>query len=127
MTLSVATSRAEMERLGASRDGWQPIQVTICGGGNGAHVAAGFLASHGIRCVAGRRGAGVGWAPARGVLYCSLCSRASLVRVLPTRRVQQPVLLVVFRGTQPACCGNLLNCLAPLFLAPRKSLQGTDV
>lgn len=56
MTLSVATSNAEMERLSASRDGWKPIQVTICGGGNGAHVAAGFLASRGIRCVSGREG-----------------------------------------------------------------------
>lgn len=51
MTLSVADSSAEVERLNASRDGWKPIQVTICGGGNGAHVAAGFLASRGIRWV----------------------------------------------------------------------------
>ncbi|CBN79046.1 possible NAD/NADP octopine/nopaline dehydrogenase [Ectocarpus siliculosus] len=49
MTISVATSSAEMERLSAAREGWRPIQATICGGGNGAHVAAGFLASRGIR------------------------------------------------------------------------------
>lgn len=49
MTLSVATSSAEMQRLDAAREGWKPVQVTICGGGNGAHVAAGFLASRGIR------------------------------------------------------------------------------
>ncbi|CAN0080738.1 unnamed protein product [Ectocarpus sp. 8 AP-2014] len=49
MTISVATSSAEMERLSAAREGWRPIQATICGGGNGAHVAAGFLASCGIR------------------------------------------------------------------------------
>ena len=49
MTLSVAQASAEQERLSASRDGWKPLQVTICGGGNGAHVAAGFLASRGIR------------------------------------------------------------------------------
>ncbi|CAM9402274.1 unnamed protein product, partial [Hapterophycus canaliculatus] len=49
MTLSVATSSAEMQRLDAAREGWKPVQVTVCGGGNGAHVTAGFLASRGIR------------------------------------------------------------------------------
>ena len=60
MTLSVATSNAEMERLSASRDGWKPLQVTICGGGNGAHVAAGFLASRGIRFVSRLERGGLG-------------------------------------------------------------------
>lgn len=49
MTLSVAQASAEQERLGVGSDDWKPRQVTICGGGNGAHVAAGFLASRGIR------------------------------------------------------------------------------
>lgn len=60
MTLSVADSTAEIEGLSASREGWKPIQVTICGGGNGAHVAAGFLASRGIRYR--RRGVSKCWA-----------------------------------------------------------------
>lgn len=44
MTLSVATARNELTR---SFEGETPI-VTICGGGNGAHVTAGYLASKGI-------------------------------------------------------------------------------
>ncbi|CAM9247333.1 unnamed protein product [Sphacelaria rigidula] len=49
MTLSVAQASAEQDRLLAAREGWKPLQVTICGGGNGAHVSAGFMASRGIR------------------------------------------------------------------------------
>lgn len=47
MTLSVATARAELQRQlpSAAAVG----TVTICGGGNGAHVAAGYLAAKGIR------------------------------------------------------------------------------
>ncbi|CAM9483320.1 unnamed protein product [Choristocarpus tenellus] len=49
MTLSVAQAYAEQERLQESQGRYRPTQVTICGGGNGAHVASGFMASLGIR------------------------------------------------------------------------------
>lgn len=45
MTLSVATARNELaKRIVEKKD----YVVTICGGGNGAHVAAGYLSSKGI-------------------------------------------------------------------------------
>ncbi|KAG5183184.1 NAD/NADP octopine/nopaline dehydrogenase [Tribonema minus] len=49
MTLSVAQAAESIKALKASVEGWRPRQVTICGGGNGAHVSAAFLASLGIR------------------------------------------------------------------------------
>jgi hypothetical protein len=50
MTLSVAQASEHLRKLAASAgEGWRPRQVTICGGGNGAHVSAAFLASQGIR------------------------------------------------------------------------------
>ncbi|KAF0682814.1 Aste57867_25113 [Aphanomyces stellatus] len=49
MTLSVATARAQLNKqLKQSPNATSPV-VAICGGGNGAHVAAGYLASKGIR------------------------------------------------------------------------------
>lgn len=47
MTLSIESARACVESLQQSKP-YQGI-VTICGGGNGAHVAAGYIASKGIR------------------------------------------------------------------------------
>ncbi|EQC33618.1 hypothetical protein SDRG_08723 [Saprolegnia diclina VS20] len=47
MTLSVATARAQLAKHTSSSTS-SPI-VAICGGGNGAHVAAGYLASKGLR------------------------------------------------------------------------------
>ncbi|CAK4075033.1 unnamed protein product [Aphanomyces euteiches] len=47
MTLSVATARAQLKKNVKSST-TSPV-VCICGGGNGAHVAAGYLASKGIR------------------------------------------------------------------------------
>jgi opine dehydrogenase len=47
MTLSVATARAQLKQQ--QLDGRALGTVTICGGGNGAHVAAGYLASKGVR------------------------------------------------------------------------------
>ena len=44
MTFSVARAHAELQKFTKSKD----ITVTICGGGNGAHVASGYLSSHGI-------------------------------------------------------------------------------
>jgi len=56
MTLSVAQADQILkqqlgERPGLSLQGTSklPRQITICGGGNGAHVSAGYLASKGIR------------------------------------------------------------------------------
>ena len=49
MTLSVSQADAMMRGLHAKLEEWMPRQVTICGGGNGAHVSAGFMASQGIR------------------------------------------------------------------------------
>lgn len=48
MTLSVATARAQLEKQLPSA-GAIVGTVTICGGGNGAHVAAAYLASKGMR------------------------------------------------------------------------------
>nr|CCA22839.1 conserved hypothetical protein [Albugo laibachii Nc14] len=47
MTLSVESARESVRSLQQS-ESYRGL-VTICGGGNGAHVAAGFLASKGIR------------------------------------------------------------------------------
>ncbi|CAM9401305.1 unnamed protein product [Phaeothamnion confervicola] len=49
MTLSVAQADAMLQKLSNSLERWTPQQVVVCGGGNGAHVSAGFLASRGIR------------------------------------------------------------------------------
>lgn len=55
MTLSTAQAdqilkQRVLERSGAPGVGPAlPRQVTVCGGGNGAHVCAGFLAWRGIR------------------------------------------------------------------------------
>lgn len=43
MTLSVATSRKQLQNANFDKN----LAVAICGGGNGAHVAAGYLASIG--------------------------------------------------------------------------------
>ncbi|RLN96080.1 hypothetical protein BBJ28_00005058 [Nothophytophthora sp. Chile5] len=48
MTLSVATARAELQKRVPSAAASVGV-VTICGGGNGAHVAAAYLASNGVR------------------------------------------------------------------------------
>ncbi|KAF1329785.1 Octopine dehydrogenase, partial [Globisporangium splendens] len=49
MTLSVATARAHLEKQLPKAAGSSVIgTVTICGGGNGAHVAAAYLASKGV-------------------------------------------------------------------------------
>ena len=48
MTLSVATARAQFEKQ-VRHESAALGTVTICGGGNGAHVAAGYLASKGVR------------------------------------------------------------------------------
>jgi hypothetical protein len=48
MTLSVATARAQMKKNVNNASTTSPV-VAICGGGNGAHVAAGYLASKGLR------------------------------------------------------------------------------
>lgn len=48
MTLSVATARAELKQRVPSTAAGVGV-VTICGGGNGAHVAAAYLASNGVR------------------------------------------------------------------------------
>ncbi|KAH7481717.1 Tauropine dehydrogenase [Phytophthora ramorum] len=48
MTLSVATARAELKQRVPSAAAAVGV-VTICGGGNGAHVAAAYLASNGVR------------------------------------------------------------------------------
>ncbi|RHZ18372.1 hypothetical protein DYB31_004662 [Aphanomyces astaci] len=47
MTLSVATARAQLKK-NVKTSSTTPV-VCICGGGNGAHVTAGYLASKGIR------------------------------------------------------------------------------
>lgn len=51
MTLSVATARAQLEKQLSSPSSASATigTVTICGGGNGAHVAAAYLASKGVR------------------------------------------------------------------------------
>ncbi|GMF21880.1 unnamed protein product [Phytophthora lilii] len=50
MTLSVATARAELaQRVPSAAAAAAVGVVTICGGGNGAHVAAAYLASNGVR------------------------------------------------------------------------------
>lgn len=50
MTLSVASARAQLERhVPAAADKAAVGTVAICGGGNGAHVAAAYLASQGVR------------------------------------------------------------------------------
>lgn len=49
MTLSVATARAQLERHVPSGAAASVGTVTICGGGNGAHVAAAYLAYKGVR------------------------------------------------------------------------------
>jgi len=49
MTLSVAQASKEIAALKEQSNRFKPYQVTVCGGGNGAHVASGFLASQGIR------------------------------------------------------------------------------
>uniref|UniRef100_K3W9S0 Opine dehydrogenase domain-containing protein n=1 Tax=Globisporangium ultimum (strain ATCC 200006 / CBS 805.95 / DAOM BR144) TaxID=431595 RepID=K3W9S0_GLOUD len=49
MTLSVATARAQLEKQLPKTAGSSAIgTITICGGGNGAHVAAAYLASKGV-------------------------------------------------------------------------------
>ncbi|OWZ02762.1 hypothetical protein PHMEG_00025617 [Phytophthora megakarya] len=48
MTLSVATARNELKQRVPSALASVGV-VTICGGGNGAHVAAAYLASNGVR------------------------------------------------------------------------------
>lgn len=48
MTLSVATARAQLERRVPSASA-KVGTVAICGGGNGAHVAAAYLAHKGVR------------------------------------------------------------------------------
>ena len=55
MTLSVAQAEETLKRhlegvgAGAVGKGLLPRQVTICGGGNGAHVTAGYLGWKGVR------------------------------------------------------------------------------
>ncbi|KAJ0404502.1 hypothetical protein ATCC90586_007759 [Pythium insidiosum] len=49
MTLSVATARAQMQKQLGRSDKHAVGTVTICGGGNGAHVAAGYLAAKGVK------------------------------------------------------------------------------
>ena len=50
MTLSVAQAEQTLKRhLGDSGPEGLPRQVTICGGGNGAHVTAGYLGWKGVR------------------------------------------------------------------------------
>lgn len=48
MTLSVATARAQLEKQLPNAKSNAIGTVTICGGGNGAHVAAAYLASKGV-------------------------------------------------------------------------------
>jgi hypothetical protein len=51
MTLSVAQAEAVLKQhlSDAERASLLPKQVTICGGGNGAHVCAGYLGWKGIK------------------------------------------------------------------------------
>lgn len=53
MTLSVATARSQLEkaleRSDAQLDGSSLGTVTVCGGGNGAHVTAAYLASKNVQ------------------------------------------------------------------------------
>lgn len=48
MTLSVATARRQLDDRFEKKKDKKKYVITICGGGNGAHVAAGYLSSKGM-------------------------------------------------------------------------------
>mmetsp|Transcript_18861 Transcript_18861/g.24307 ORF Transcript_18861/g.24307 Transcript_18861/m.24307 type:complete len:438 (-) Transcript_18861:281-1594(-) len=49
MTLSRARANDLLKKIQSNADSWSPQQVTVCGGGNSAHVAAGYFAFKGFR------------------------------------------------------------------------------
>jgi len=49
MTLSRARANEMMQKFRGDSDSWRPRQITVCGGGNSAHVSAGYFAWKGFR------------------------------------------------------------------------------